>query len=474
VDKTRLRWWALAVTVLAVLVDMIDTQIVTVAAPTIQRDLQISDAALQWITAGYALGFALMLITGGRLGDHYGRKRLFVLGMTGFTMSSLAAGLAPNGGILIAARIAQGVSSGLMVPQVLSFIQSEFDEPERPKAMTYYSAAFPLGGMAGPLLGGLIIQADLFGIGWRAVFLVNLPVGVIAIIGALATMPARPRQGVARIDRGGLVLLTLALFALFYPLVQGRELGWPLWSIGLMAGFIPLIVLFAWQQRAAAQRGAEPLIPPGLLRIRSLVASLAVIFPVNTAVGVFFILTLHLQLGLAYSALKTALTFVPAAFGIVFGNVVAIGFGKGRRGFATIAVGVLILGLGAVAVLVRLRGTDLGPWELIAPGLAFGIGIGSLLNTLFTTALTQVRPDQAGAASGLVNTTVQLGTATGIALFGTIFFSRLPRGYVVATTTSMTVCIGLLVVAMLLTAALPKSRPPTTADVPQAGVKAPA
>lgn len=472
-DKSRLRWWALAVTVLAVLVDMIDTQIVTVAVPTIERDLQVSDAALQWITAGYALGFALMLITGGRLGDHYGRKRLFLVGMTGFTISSLVAGLAPNGGVLIAARIAQGVSSGLMVPQVLSFIQSEFDEQERPKAMTYYSAAFPLGGMAGPLLGGLLIQANLFDTGWRAVFLVNLPIGVLAIIGALLTMPTRAQQGGARVDRSGLVLLTIALFALFYPLVQGRELGWPLWSIALMVAFIPLIAIFAWQQRATARRGGEPLIPPGILRIRSLVTALAVIFPINTAVGVFFILTLHLQLGLGYSAMKTALTFLPAALGIVFGNVVAIGLGKGRKGFATFAIGVLILGLAAVAVLVRWRGNDLTPWDLIVPGLAFGIGIGSVLNTLFTTAVTQVRPEQAGAASGLVNTTVQLGTASGIALFGTIFFSRLPHGYISATTASMAVCVALLIIALLMTGTLPKSQPAAVPGAPQAEGGAP-
>lgn len=473
-DRNRLKWWALAVTVLAVLVDMIDTQIVTVAAPTIQRELGISDAALQWITAGYALGFALMLITGGRLGDHYGRKRMFVLGMTGFTLSSLAAGLAQDSGVLIAARIAQGISSGLMVPQVLAFIQSEFDHAERPKAMTYYSAAFPLGGMAGPLLGGLLIQADLFGTGWRAVFLVNLPIGIIAIVGALITMPAQTRQGAARIDTGGLVLLTIALSALFFPLVQGRELDWPLWSVAIVVGFLPLIALFAWQQRAAARRGGEPLIPPGVLRIRSLTSSLAVIFPINTAVGVFFILTLHLQLGLGFSALRTALTFLPAAFGIVFGNVVAIALGKGRRGFVTVAIGVLIAGLAAVAVLVRWRGADLTPWELIVPGLAFGIGIGSVLNTLFTTALTQVRPEQAGAASGLVNTTVQLGTATGIALFGTIFFTRLPHGYLSATTNSMVVCIALLIVAMVLTATLPKSAPSAPADASPEGVRTPA
>jgi EmrB/QacA subfamily drug resistance transporter len=460
-ERHPLRWWALAVTVSAVLVDMVDNQIVAVALPTIARQLHTGEAALQWISAGYALGFALTLITGGRLGDRYGRKRLFVLGMTVFTTASVVAGLAPQVGVLIAARIAQGIGSGLMVPQVLSFIHAEFDEHERPKAMTIYAAAFPVGGMAGPLLGGLLTEADLFGSGWRAIFLVNLPVGVLALTGALLTMPARPRTGGQRIDPVGLGLLTAGLFAIFFPLVQGRELGWPAWSIALMVAGVALLGLFAQQQRALARRGGDPLIALDLLRNRSLAAGQAVLFAVNTAIGVFFVLTLHLQLGLGFSPLEAASTFLPATLGIVAGNVAAMQLAP-RFGWAfpAAAIVVLLVSLASIAVLIVRLGDALTAWSLLAPVVGFGLGMGAVLNALFTTSMSQIRPDQAGSASGAVNTTVQLGTATGIALSGTVFFARLDGGFVAATAGAIAVSVGVLLVALLSTAALPRRTQP--------------
>ncbi|AJT61724.3 putative actinorhodin transporter [Streptomyces lydicus] len=447
-------------TVTAVLVDMVDNQIVTVALPTIQRRLGTGEASLQWISAGYALGFALTLITGGRLGDRYGRKRLFVLGMTGFTAASLLTGLASDVGVLIAARVAQGVGSGLMVPQVLSFIQAEFDEDERPKAMAYYSAAFPVGGLAGPLLGGVLTQTNLLGSGWRAIFLVNLPIGVLALVGALLAMPNRPPVARQRIEAGGLALLTAGLFAIFFPLVQGRELGWPWWSLGLMAAALPLFGLLAYQQRAHARRGGDPLIPSELLRYRSLVASQAVIFGVNAAAGVFFVLTLHLQSGLGYSPLAAALAFQPATVGIVVGNVLAVRMApRIGRVFTTVGIAVLLVSLGAIAALVVWLDAALSAWALLGPSVGFGLGMGAALNSLISMSMSQIRPEQAGAVSGVVSTTVQLATATGIALSGTVFFSRLTNGYPAATAETAAVSVGLLVVALMLTATLPRVRP---------------
>ena len=448
-EKHALRWWALAVAVLAVLVDMIDNQIVAVALPTIQRELGTGESALQWISAGYALGFALTLITGGRLGDRYGTKKLFVAGMLVFTAASLAAGLAGHVGVLIAARVVQGVGSGLMVPQVLSFVHAEFDERERPKAMTWYAAAFPVGGLTGPLLGGALTEADLFGTGWRAIFLVNLPVGVLALAGALVTMPARPGFLRHRMDPAGLALLTAALFAVFYPLVQGRELGWPAWSIVLLAAAVPLFGAFAWQQRRQFRRGGEPLLPPDLLR--QVAGSQAVLLCVNTGVGVFFVLTLHLQLGLGFSPLEAALTFTPSTFGIVVGNVLAMRLapGLGRR-FTAGAVAVLLIGLAAIGFLVWWLGSALSGWALTVPVIAVGLGMGAAFNALFATSMAGVRPERAGAASGVVNTTVQLGTATGIALSGTVFFARLDGGYVSATAGALAVGAGVLLPALVL------------------------
>ncbi|MDQ7808025.1 MFS transporter [Amycolatopsis sp. A133] len=448
-DRHALRWWALAVAVLAVLVDMIDNQIVAVALPTIRRELGTGESALQWISAGYALGFALTLITGGRLGDRHGTKKLFVAGMLVFTAASLAAGLAGNVGVLIAARVVQGVGSGLMVPQVLSFVHAEFDERERPKAMTWCAAAFPVGGLAGPLLGGALTEADLFGTGWRAIFLVNLPIGVLALAGAVATMPGRPGFFRHRMDPVGLALLTAALFAVFYPLVQGRELGWPAWSVVLLAAAVPLSGVFAWHQRRQFRRGGEPLLPPDLLR--HLAGSQAVLFCVNTAVGVFFVLTLHLQLGLGFSPWEAALTFAPSTLGIVAGNVLAMRLApKLGRVFTAGAVAVLLAGLAAIGVLVLWRGSALSGWALPVPVIAVGLGMGAAFNALFAASMADIRPERAGAASGVVNTTVQLGTATGIALSGTVFFTRLDSGSASATASALAVSAAVLVPAFAL------------------------
>ncbi|WP_290061014.1 MFS transporter [Amycolatopsis solani] len=446
-EKHALRWWGLAVAVLAVLVDMIDNQIVAVALPTIRRELGTGEAALQWISAGYALGFALTLITGGRLGDRHGTKKLFVAGMLVFTTASLVAGLAGHVGVLIAARVVQGVGSGLMVPQVLSFIHAEFDERERPKAMAWYAGAFPVGGLAGPLLGGALTEADLFGTGWRAIFLVNVPIGVLALLGALATMAGRPGFRRHRTDPVGLALLTAASAAVFYPLVQGRELGWPMWTVALLVAAVPLFGVFVLHQRFQFRRGGEPLVPPELLR--RLAVGQAVLFCVTTATGVFFVLTLHLQLGLGFSPWEAALTFAPSTLGIVAGNVLALRLAaRFGRAFTAGALGVLLAGLVAIAFVAgdpALRG-----WELLVPVIAVGLGMGAVLNALFAASMAEVRPELAGAASGVVNTTVQLGTATGIALSGTVFFARLDAGSASATTGALLVSAGVLVVALIL------------------------
>ncbi|WP_158226737.1 MFS transporter [Amycolatopsis vastitatis] len=461
-EKHALRWWALAVAVLAVLVDMIDNQIVAVALPTIQRELGTGESALQWISAGYALGFALTLITGGRLGDRHGTKKLFVAGMFVFTAASLAAGLAGHVGVLIAARVVQGIGSGLMVPQVLSFIHAEFDERERPKAMTWYAGAFPLGGLAGPLLGGALTEADLFGTGWRAIFLVNLPIGVLALLGALGTMPDRPGFFRHRMDPAGLALLTAALFAVFFPLVQGRELGWPAWSIALLAAAVPVFGVFALHQRRQFRRGGEPLVPPDL--VRHLAGSQAVLLCVTTGVGVFFVLTLHLQLGLGFSPWEAAVTFAPSTLGIVAGNVLGMRLApRFGRAFTAAAVAVLLAGLAAIAVLVPWLGSALTGWALLVPVIAVGLGMGAVLNALFAASMAGIRPEQAGAASGVVNTTVQLGTATGIALAGTVFFTRLDHGYASATAAALTVSAGVLVLALALTAVRQRSVPQSQA-----------
>jgi EmrB/QacA subfamily drug resistance transporter len=458
---TSSRWVALVVVLLAVLVDMIDNQIVTVALPTIQRELRASDAALQWISAGYALGFALTLIVGARLGDRFGHTRLFVSGMVVFTLASLWAGLAPSAETLVVARIAQGFGSGLMVPQVLTFIQTEFQGAERGKAMSLYTIAFPLGGLAGPILGGVLTQSNLFGMSWRAVFFVNVPIGVIAIVGALLTMPGRRTVTRHRFDLVGLLLLIVALLAVFLPVIQGRQLGWPWWSIALLVASPPVFALFYVSQRTAARRGAEPLIDPVLLRSRSLLATLSTLFIVNASIAVFFVLTLHLQDALGYQPLQAALTFLPATLGIVAGNMLAFRYGaRLGRVLTGIALSLLLLSLLAIAALTATMGTTLTSWVLIVPAVAFGLGMGAALSSLFGSYFRQVPLERAGAGSGLVNTTVQLGTASGIAVFGSIYFGNLGLGSTVATAWSL-ICAAVLVASGIVVVA---AAPPGSAE----------
>jgi MFS family permease len=386
---------------------------------------------------------------------------MFLTGMSVFTLASLSAGLAPEPGLLIASRVVQGIASGLMVPQVLSFIHTEFDETERPKAMGLYAGAFPLGGLLGPLLGGVLTEADLFGSGWRAIFLVNIPIGVAGLLGALVTMPTRPGFLRHRLDFGGLALLTVTGFAVFYPLVQGRELGWPLWSIALMVAAVPLAGLFVLHQRRQEARGGEPMVPPSMIRVRSLSSSLVVMLTTQMAIGVFFMLTLYLQLGLDFSPVQAALSFAPGVIGIVLGNALSMNLAaRIGRSFVTVMVAVLAASLASIALVIHAAGDGLNVWHMLGPIIFFSFGIGGVLNALFGTAFAQIQPQQAGAASGLVNTTAQVGQASGIALFGTVFFSLLPdHGYETATVRTFMVSIGVTLVALVLTATLPRRQP---------------
>jgi MFS family permease len=243
-EPYRGRWASLALLLAAVFMDMVDNQIVVIALPTIQRDLGAHPSALQWTATAYTLAFALTLITGGRLGDRFGHRALFVAGTAGFGVSSLIAGVAPGVEVLLAARVAQGLFAGLMVPQVLSFIHVEFPEHEQGKAMGFFGMTFPIGGLAGPLLGGLLTQGDLFGWGWRTIFFVNVPIALVAAIGAALVMPAPHRTSRGGTDAIGVVLLAAALLAVLYPLVEGRELGWPVWTFCLMVAAVPLLAAF--------------------------------------------------------------------------------------------------------------------------------------------------------------------------------------------------------------------------------------
>lgn len=253
------RWLAFAVLLLAGFMDLLDGTIVFVALPTIARDLGATFASLEWVVAGYTLAFALTLITGGRLGDIYGRKRVFLVGVAGFTLASVAAGLAPTAEMLIASRVVQGAMAGVMVPQVLSIAQVIFAPRERFAAFALYGIVLSLAAVVGPLLGGLLTELDLAGLGWRPIFLINFPVGVITVAAAVRLVPESRSPHPLRLDLVGVGLISAALLLLLYPLIEGQTLGWPAWTFAAMALSIPVFAAFAiWERRKARCSGSAP------------------------------------------------------------------------------------------------------------------------------------------------------------------------------------------------------------------------
>lgn len=459
------RWIALVPLLFVVFMDMVDSQIVAVALPSIRTDTGASGSALEWIAAGYTLTFALVLITGGRLGDRYGRKPLLLAGVAGFVATSLVAGLAPTVETLIIARLAQGATAGLMVPQVLAYVQSEFPPEERGKAFGLYGITFPIGGMAGPLLGGLLTGADLFGLGWRTIFLVNPPVGLLALIMIAVTMPGRRASVESRtagVDPVGMLLAGAVVLSLMVPLIQGMPAGWPWWAVALLVLFVPLVLIFLAHQRRRSRSGREPLVDPGLFRRRGFGPGLLAAWLFLAGMAVFFVLTLHLQEVLHFSPMITALTFLPATFGIVSGNGLAMSVGaKAGRGLVSLGVLASMAGIAGIAVTVTLTAERLQLWQLIPSAVIFGVGLGLTMGKLVGTALQEVPAESAGGASGVINTVFQLGTATGIALIGSVYFDRLHAGLSSATAVGIALAVAclLLIIALIATRGLPRPAP---------------
>src|SRR5260221_9140596 len=314
----RQRTIALWVVLLAFFMDLLDTTIVNVAIPSIQHNLGASYSSIQWIVAGYALTFALFLITGGRLGDIFSYKRLFLVGMGGFIVASALSGLASSTEMLIGARLLQGFFAAMMVPQILSTIQVMYTTTaQRQGVSAFYGALAGIATVGGPIIGALLISGDVFGLGWRTIFLVNLPVGIAAIILAILYMPDAKSPHPLRLDLLGVALIVVAMLMLMYPLIQGRELGWPAWTFVSMVASLVVFALFGLSQVWKERRDGSPLVVPHLFRARSFVAGIALqgsFFGIVT--GFFLILTLFLQVGLGYSILKAGLTGIPFSLGV--------------------------------------------------------------------------------------------------------------------------------------------------------------
>ncbi|MFE0454771.1 MFS transporter [Streptomyces sp. NPDC058914] len=407
---------------------LLDVFIVNVAAPTIGSDLHASGADLQLVVAGYAITYSVLLITGARLGDRFGHGRVHLVGLALFTAASLACGLAQSSTELIVFRMVQGAGSAVMIPQVLSLIQRTFTGEARVRALGAYSAVLAVGAAAGQVAGGVLVGADLMGSGWRPVFLVNVPVGLVLLVVGGRVLP---RGGGARgarargMDGPGLVLLAAAVSLVTVPLVLGQEEDWPLWSwLSLTAGAV-LFALFCGYESRLARRGGAPLIAPRVLRHPGMgLAVLRVMAVMAVNGGFLFVLTLHVQGGLGHSALRAGLTFAPTA--VVFG---AVGLTWRRwpaawqraltpAGFALTALSVAAVGL-------AFKGGDHGGAWIYGAYAGVGVGLALAFSPTLTRALAGVRPEDAADASGLLATVTQLGQLIGVAVFGTLFLNRL-------------------------------------------------
>ena len=423
----RTRWVALAVVLIAGFMQLVDISIVNVAIPSIQRDLDATYAQIQWVLAGYQLAFAVMLITGGRLGDIFGRKRLFMTGMAGFTLASALCGLAQSPGMLIGSRVLQGLMGAVMFPQILSVIQVTFPPRERAGAFGMFGATIGLATITGPLVGGLLIQGDLLGLQWRPIFLVNVPIGVLALAAAARYLIESRAPRALRLDPVGVAIVTAGLLLLVYPLVQGRDLDWPLWTFLSMAAAVPVLAIFAVYERHKKRLDGSPLIDLDLFRQRSFVPGLAVAGIFFMGIPAFFLtFSLWLQIGLGFSALHAGLTGIPFAVGSALASAASVRLAPalGRR---ILSVGALLLVTGMAALIwtVGRYGGAVHSWQLIPALLVCGLGLGSVVAPLVNVVLAGIRGQDAGAASGVLTTVQQVGGAVGVAVIGVIFFGLL-------------------------------------------------
>jgi len=407
----------------AVFLASIDFNIVTIAIPSIQRGLGTSFSEIQLIVAGYALSFAVLLITGGRLGDLYGRRRMYTIGMAGFTMASALCGFAPSPTALVGSRVLQGAFAALMVPQALSFIQVTFTHREQSLAFAIYGMTIGFGMIGGQLLGGLLVSANLLGLGWRPVFLVNLPLGAIALTLAWWLVPESRAPAGLKLDLGGVVLVSAALALLLYPLIRGAAAGWPAWTWASLAGAALLMVVFVRYERWKTKRDGSPLVVLSLFRHRSFVVGLGVGLSFFSVLAPFLVmLAEYLQSGLDLSPRAAGLRFLP--FAIAF---LAASFASARlaprlgRSILQLGAALMVTGLVALIAVVHSRGMMADGLAYILPLVIYGLGQGSLQAPLVNFILADVPPDDAGSASGVVTMLQQFSFALGVAVIGSVF-----------------------------------------------------
>jgi EmrB/QacA subfamily drug resistance transporter len=423
-DPSTKRAIATSILMFAAFMDLLDVTIVNVALPAIRSDLDASPAHLEWILGGYTLTFAVLLITGGRLGDIFGRQRIFVLGVAGFTIASLAACLSGNGETLVAARVVQGGFAALMVPQLLSTVQVMYAPKERANVFGIVGAVSGTAAVVGPLLGGWLITSDAFGIGWRSIFLINIPVGIVLIVLALKYVPNTVSERATRLDLPGVILATAGVFLLVFPLIEGREQGWPVWIWAMFGAAAVVLAAFVANQRRTERLTHSSLLPMHLFANRGFSAGIVTQAAFSAAMAGFILtLVIYVQSGLGFSAIHSGLVLLPFSLGAFIGVGISAPLGL-KLGKVIPFAGAICQAAGIwwVGQVVSAKGADFGVWDGTPPMLLAGVGLGLLVVPLIDIALATVSTDDAGAASGTYSTFQQLGSALGIAIIGAVFF----------------------------------------------------
>lgn len=453
------RWLILGIVLAAEIMDLLDSTIVNVAGPSLKEKLGASPSALQWVIGGYTLTLGAGLVLGGRLADRYSRRNIFLLGLASFTVTSLLCAIAPNIEALIAFRLIQGFAGALVLPHVIGFIRDVFPPEELGKAFAIFGPVFGLGGILGPIVGGFIIDGNIASTGWRAVFLVNIPIGIINLALAWKYLPKKASDHSIKIDLLGSLIIIASSGLLLLPLIQGQEAGWPAWTFVSLAVSILGFVIFTLQQRWVISRNRTPLVDPDIFKARTYNLGLAGIFTFFAGfTGVYLIITLFLQIGQGYSARGAGIANIAIALGTAVGGALSGAVLAEKFGTRVLQFGALAQITGALLLFLALPDMQSFNFWHIAPGMfVSGFGTGLVVAALFDAILLAIKDELVGSASGVLSAIQSIGSSVGVAIFGTLFFNKVSGGAIDAGFRhALILQIGLVSLFLVITFFLPK------------------
>ncbi|WP_328632702.1 MFS transporter [Streptomyces sp. NBC_00356] len=449
-------WTVLALVLLADALDMIDSTVTNIAAPTIVADIGGGEALVKWLGSAYALAMGVLLVIGGRLGDKYGQRRLFLIGMTGFTLASALAGLSPDPALLIVARVLQGAFGALLIPQGMAIMTRNFSREQMSKAFGLFGPLLGLSSVGGPILAGFLIDADIAGLTWRPIFLINLVLGTVGVLAAARLLPRDEGDRTVTVDTRGSVLLAATMFGLMLGLIEGSSSGWGPLALGSLAAGLLFLVLFFRRQRTAP----EPLIKPSLLKNKGFTSALILglmFFAVTS--GLIYVISLFMQQGLGAAPGDAALGLLPLTLGIIVAAFATMGGLTKKLGRNVVTLGLLLTLAGGawLLILVLAQGTGLSLWAMAPAVFLTGLGMGCCFGTVFDLALGDVSADEAGSASGSLTAIQQLANGLGSAIVTTVYFHAGAPAH--AMTVSLAVVLVVTAACLPVLRLLPRRAP---------------